>query len=253
MRVGADDGVGIGGAVGVGEDDAAQVLEVDLVADPGTWGYDADVREGLLSPAQEAVALRVAFVLEGCVHLEGVAAGIGVNDDGMVDHEVDGHERIDPSCVAAERPDGVAHGGEVDDARHAGEILEEDARRRVRDLPRRPAGLVAGQSLHVLGLHAYAVLVAKQVLEQELDGIGDSPQVSHSLESRQTMDLVTPVTDVQGAPGVETVPSGHLLCLPACTLGSGGEVLGGDHGRSGVDTVVELAKGGGQGKLFVRA
>ncbi len=62
-------------------------------------------------------------------------------------------------------------------------------------------GLVAGQGLHVLGLHAHAVFVAKQVLEEELDRIGDPPQVSDSFEGRQSGGSVTPVTDLQGVPG----------------------------------------------------
>ncbi len=175
VRVGADDGVGIGGALGVGEDDTAQVLEVDLVADADAGRHHAHVREGLLAPAQEPVALGVALVLEGRVHLEGVAAGVDVDDDGMVDNEVDGHERVDPARVATERLDGVSHGGEVDDARHAGEVLEKDARWRVRDLPGGSTGLVTGQGLHVFGLHAHAIFVAQQVLEEELDRIRDPP------------------------------------------------------------------------------
>ena len=135
VRVGADDGVGIGGAGGVGEDDTAQVLEVELVADAGARGHDAEVREGLLAPAQEPVALGVALELERGVHLEGVAATVDVGDDGVVDHEVDRDEGVDLLGAPAEGLDGVAHRGEVDDARHAGEVLQEDARRRVGDLP----------------------------------------------------------------------------------------------------------------------
>ena len=220
VRVGAHDGVGIGGAFGVGEHDTAQVLEVDLVADSGAGRHDAEIREGLLSPAKGPVPLGVALVLAARVQLEGVATGIGVDDDGVVDHEVDGHERVDPARVATERVDGVPQGGEVDDARYAGEVLQENAGRRVRDLPGGRTDVVAGHGLHVLGLHAHAVLVPEKVLEKELDRIWDPPEISDALECRQPVDAVAQVSDFQGALGAETVSPGHFSpCLQGLTLG----------------------------------
>src|SRR5664280_2281596 len=59
MRVGAYQRVRVGDAV-TGEHRAGQVLEVDLVHDAGVWRHDLEVVEGLLSPAQELVALPVA-------------------------------------------------------------------------------------------------------------------------------------------------------------------------------------------------
>ena len=53
VRVGADQGVGVGlqGAVALAAvDDLGEVLEVDLVADPGRRRHDAEVVEGLAGP-----------------------------------------------------------------------------------------------------------------------------------------------------------------------------------------------------------
>ena len=75
MRVGADERVGIRErAVGrvVRHDDAREVLEVHLVDDAGVGRDDAEVAEGVLSPAQERVALLVARELELGVQLERV-------------------------------------------------------------------------------------------------------------------------------------------------------------------------------------
>ena len=47
----------------------------------------------------------------------------------VVDHQVDRHQRIDLLRIAAEPLHGGPHGGEVDDARHAGEVLQHDAGR----------------------------------------------------------------------------------------------------------------------------
>jgi hypothetical protein len=52
----------------------------------------------------------------------------------VVDDEVDRDERVDLLRVAAEVRHGVAHRGEIDDRRHAGEVLHQHARRAIGDL-----------------------------------------------------------------------------------------------------------------------
>ena len=104
------------------------------MADSGAGRHDAHVREGLLAPAQKAVPLDVALELEGRVQFQGVRAPVDVGDHGMVDHEIDGHDRVDRARVAPQMLDGVPHGGEVDDAGNPGEVLEKDSGRRVGDL-----------------------------------------------------------------------------------------------------------------------
>ena len=93
VRVGADQRVGVGlrDAVALAaEDDLAQVLEVDLVADPGRRRDDAEVVERLLAPAQERVALAVALVVAVGVDVEGARVAERVDLNRVVDHEVDG-------------------------------------------------------------------------------------------------------------------------------------------------------------------
>ena len=111
-----------------------EIFEVDLVADAGAGRHDAEIVEGRLAPAQEPVALAVPLVFEVDVLGEGARGAEIVDDDRMVDDEVDRDQRVDPLGVAAERAHGVAHGGEVDDGRHAGEILHQHARRAEGDL-----------------------------------------------------------------------------------------------------------------------
>ena len=101
VRVGADERVGIGlhrtvvrGLV-AREDDAREVLEVDLVDDAGVRRDDLEVLEGGLAPAQERVALLVALELLLGVDAEGVARAELVDLHGVVDDELDRHERVD--------------------------------------------------------------------------------------------------------------------------------------------------------------
>ena len=171
---------------------------------PVSGRHDAEVREGLLAPAQEPVALGVALELEGGVHLEGVAATVDVGDDRVVDHEVDRDERVDLLGAPAEGLDGVAHRGEVDDARHAGEVLQQDPGRRVGDLPLAggPAGRT-GQRLDIARLDAHPVLVAKQVLEEELDRVREPVEVGDdrsSADRRWMRYCRSPTSRVLSAP-----------------------------------------------------
>ena len=138
VGIGADAGVRIGDDIAVTAlgrpHDLAEIFEIDLVADAGAGRHDAEIAERLLAPFQELVALLVALIFELDIAVEGHRRAELVDDDGVVDDEVDRHQRIDLLRVAAERCHGVAHRGEVDDRRNAGEILHQDAGRPVGDL-----------------------------------------------------------------------------------------------------------------------
>ena len=111
-----------------------QVLDVDLVHDAGARRHHLEVVEGGLAPAQELVALAVALVLDLDVALEGVGGAEQVGDHRVVDDQLGRGQRVDLLGVAAEVGDGLAHGGQVDDARHAGEVLHDHAGRGELDL-----------------------------------------------------------------------------------------------------------------------
>ena len=87
----------------------------------------------------------------------------------MIDDELDRLQRVDLVRIAAEPDDAVAHRREIDDRGHAGEVLQQHARRRERNFLLRGALEVpARQRLDVGRLDEPAVLVAQQVLEQDL-------------------------------------------------------------------------------------
>jgi hypothetical protein len=109
----------------------------------------------------------------------------------VVDHQLDGHQRVDARRVAVQVVHRVAHGGEVDDRGHAGEVLHQHARGRVGDLARR---LVGGdprrEVLDVLRLDGLAVLAPEQVLEQDLQRVRKPGDVELRLERVEPEDLV---------------------------------------------------------------
>ncbi len=145
VAVGADQRVRVGQpAVGgvPGEDHPCEVLQVDLVDDPGVRRDDGEVVEGRLAPPQELVALTVAAELQLGVAGEGVRATEDVRDDRVVDHQLGGRQRIDLRRVPAEGHHGLAHSGEVDHARHPGEVLHDHPSRCELDLLARFGGRV---------------------------------------------------------------------------------------------------------------
>ena len=94
----------------------------------------------------------------------------------MVDDEIDRHQRVDLARVAAEGLHGVAHGGEIDHRRHAGEVLHQNAGRAVGDLLLGLAAIVepGGHGLDVGLRDGAAVLEAQKVLEQHLHREGQA-------------------------------------------------------------------------------
>src|SRR3974377_2042672 len=105
-----------------------QIFEVDLMADAGSRGYDAEICKRAAPPAQELVALLIALIFEIDVDLEGARIAKAVDHHGMVDHEIDGDERINLCGIAMKGIHRIAHCGKVDHRGHAGEVLHQYAR-----------------------------------------------------------------------------------------------------------------------------
>ena len=126
VRVGPDERVRERDAVAV-LDDACEVLEVDLVTDARAGRHHLEAAERLLAPAQEQVALVVALELELDVAVERTARGECVDLDRVVDHELGRDQRVDLPRIAAQVRHRVSHRCEVDDGRHARQVLEQHA------------------------------------------------------------------------------------------------------------------------------
>ena len=132
--------------------------------------HGAEVGQRLLAPLQELVALLVAFELELEVLAFGLLARKRVDLHRVVDDEIARHERIDLLRIAAKALHRCAHRREVDDAWHAGEVLQHDAAWQERDLDlARGVGAKVRDVAHVLLGHDIVVEVAQRLLEQHAD------------------------------------------------------------------------------------
>ncbi len=100
-------------------------------------------------------------------------------------------------------------------AGHAGEVLHHHARRREGDLLRRLGGVVPGRDrLDVLAAYADPVLVAEDVLEQDLQRERKPGDVVGGLEGIKTVDLIVAPADLEVAAGAKRILGGHASRLP---------------------------------------
>ena len=195
VAVGAHTGVRVGHSV-AHHDGAGQVFDVDLVHDSGARRHDLEVVEGALAPTQELIALAVAGVLDVDVAFEGVALAEDVHDHRVVDHHFGGCQRVDLVGVAAEVADRLAHGGQVDDAGHTGEVLHDHPGRGELDFDAGVGfGIPVGDGLDVVLRDVGTVLGAQQVLGQYLEAVGELLGAGDGV---QPVDLVAFVADLQG-------------------------------------------------------
>ena len=192
VGVGADERVEAGELAlarieGVGGDDLAEALDVELVADAAAGRHDAHVVERLARPLEEGEALAVALGLDGEVLGSRARAARDVGGDAVVDDEGARDARVHAGRVSPTLDHGVAHRGEVDEDRHAREVLEQHARGHEHDLFAGGAG--AGgldhargtlDGLLVAGGPAHDVLEKGDQARRQGLGAGDGRNVDHA-------------------------------------------------------------------------
>jgi hypothetical protein len=126
--------------------------------------------ERLHAPLQELVALAVALELQLHVQVERVGRAVVVDLHRVVDHQVDRHQRLDHLRIGPIFFADAAHRGEVGEQRHAGEVLQHDARDDERDLVgARAFGCQFASCADVLLGDLLAVAVAQHRLEHDPD------------------------------------------------------------------------------------
>ena len=96
----------------------------------GAWRNDFEVRERLLSPFEELVALTVALVLSFNVALQRHWGSEDIDLNGVVNNQFGGHLRVNLLRVPTHRLVRLTHDRKVDHTRNSGEVLKNDSRRR---------------------------------------------------------------------------------------------------------------------------
>ena len=136
--------------------------------DAHSWRHDLQAVKGAHPPLEEFVARPVACELDAHVELQRIRHPGKVDLHGVIDDEVDRHQRLDQAGGLARLAHRVAHRREVDHQRHAGEVLQQDSRDDEGDLlgPLR-LRLPGGERADVLFADALAVEVAHQGFEHD--------------------------------------------------------------------------------------
>ncbi len=206
VRVGSDTGVGegLGNSVDVfGVGDFREVLDVHLVNDSRSRGNHLEVVERCLAPTEELIALAVALVLNIHVALKRIGLTKQVRNHRVVDDEFSGRQGVDLGGVSSEIDDGFAHGREVHNARHAGEVLKNNPGRGELDFSRRLGLLVPPtERFNLLAGDVRTVLSAQEVFEENFEG---KRQGLVALYRIGTKDFVTAVPHVKGVFSLKTV------------------------------------------------
>ena len=189
-----------------------QVFQVDLVHDPRARWHDAIVLERLLGPAEQGVALPVAFVLAGDVLLEGMAGTEEVHLHRVVDDQVGRDERVDPCGIAPHGPDPVPHGGQVHDRGDSGEVLQHHPRWHEGEVRTRVDGAPRRDGRDVVLRHMTVTCVAQHVLEENADGEGKAVELYETLflQACEAIEGCCAFGQVDGGEGAEWIGrTGH--------------------------------------------
>ena len=126
VRIGADERIRVIHAIFL-QHALGEVFEVHLMHDADAGRHDFEGIKGLLTPLQELVALLVALKLQREVLIQCILSSGEIDLHAVIDDEVHRHERLNHLRVLAEFLHFGAHGGQIDEQRHAREVLQHNA------------------------------------------------------------------------------------------------------------------------------
>ena len=178
-----------------------QILEVHLVNDADARRNELKRFERLLTPLQKLVAFAVALEFHFQIQLQRFGRAEKVNLHGVIDHEIYRHQRLDDFRIAVESLHCTSHRGKIDNQRHAGEILKNDARDHERNFF---VGWLLGipfrQRLDILAADFLVVTISQDGLEHDPNADRQSRNLPDALflQRRQRIKKsFAPVTGVE--------------------------------------------------------
>ncbi len=101
-----------------------EILQIHLVNDSGRGRDHAEILECPLTPLEELVAFPISLEFPVDVFGQRIGRPVIVDLDGMVDHQIARHHRIDLAVILTHAKHRRPHRRQVDHRRHAGEILQ---------------------------------------------------------------------------------------------------------------------------------
>ena len=170
MRVGANKRIEVSKRPLIGftcHGNRSEALDVQLVANTGSWRNNAHVFKRFLRPFQEFVALVIAFKLKLHILLQRPSATCFIGDNRMVDYQIARHLRVDAFRVAAQLHARFAHHRKVNEYGNARKILEQNAGRAEFDFAARfTCKTRFNQTARQLKCALIGISVAQDILEK---------------------------------------------------------------------------------------
>ena len=140
-------------------DHLGQELQVHLVHDTGSRRHHAEIIEGTLSPAQELVAFAIALEFQLGVLGHGLIVAVEIDLHRVVHNQIHRHTGIHTGWIATRAGHGTAQRGQVDNAGHAGEVLQDHTRGTERNFVFTGAlGAPGGDAFHIFAADLESVL-----------------------------------------------------------------------------------------------
>ena len=171
MRIGADQRVGVINPFSIRlrtEHAPREIFEVHLMHDPDPGRHHSERLERLLAPFEKLVALRISLELHLEIQLQRFWRPGEIDLHRMIDDQIHRNERLDDLRVPAKPRDRASHRREIDQQRHPGEILQDDASHDKRDfLVRRFFGVPVRKGANVILPHLFAVAIPQDGLEHD--------------------------------------------------------------------------------------
>ena len=181
VRIGADERVRIINAIRAAQYAAREILEIHLVHNADSRRHHLERIERLHAPLQKLVPLSVARELHLEVFVHRILRAGEIDLHRVVNHQVHRHQRLDDLRIPAEPRCRRAHRCQVDQQRHAGEILQHNPRDSERDLLRsRGLGLPTGELADVFLRHLLPVAMAQHRFQDQSDADRQPRNIPHA-------------------------------------------------------------------------
>ena len=135
----------------------------------------------------------------------------------VVDDQIHRCQRVDSLRVAAGLGDRIAHGGQIDHTGYAGEVLHQDPCRAVIDFAIGSALLgPTHQAFDVLHGDGFAVFVAEQVFQKDLEGKGKLAEITPALigDGIDIVIMIGLAADIEGLGALQGVLANPCHCAP---------------------------------------
>jgi len=131
-----------------------------------------------LAPFEKLIAFAVSFKFILHIQHEGLLGAVDINLDGVIDHEIYGNEGFDEFGIFFESRDGIAHGGEINQKRHACKILQDDTGNGEGNLFGGGfLGIPAGEIFHIPWARGKAVAMSENGFQNDAQGDGEAGEV----------------------------------------------------------------------------